>query len=198
MLWALVSPLVKLEILSLTLLNQLPLQGWQNRKQVQLMLCWLQGLVPGSGRKRNVCISGSGGWADSYPRRMMHNPLQPLAPCWVQDSAWGWHSAGQTLLQTEATWSTAQTPTQITMTEELWPKQIWETGRSEFIFCLSICFKISGESLLPLQWKPVFKFSLTSITEQQSSGTSKVSFMVLILLISIIRSFQQGSHPLIC
>lgn len=72
------------------------------------------------------------------------------------------------------------------------PKRDWERESTQG------CFQINGESPVPLQWKPVLKFSLTSTAEQQSSATSKVSFMVLILLISTIRSFQQGSPPLIC
>lgn len=56
-----------------------------------------------------------------------------------------------------------------------------------------MCFKISDKSPVPLQLKTVLKFSSTSIAEQQSSNASKVPFVVLILQISTICSFQQGA-----
>lgn len=42
------------------------------------------------------------------------------------------------------------------------------------------------------------KVPLTPTAEQQSPGTSKGFFMVFVLLMSTICSFQQQSHPLIC
>lgn len=70
----------------------------------------------------------------SCPGRMSHSPLQPLAPRWVQDQHghpfgrpfWGRHLCKWRL--PEKSWGH---PHIFSMTEELWPQQVWGTERSE-------------------------------------------------------------------